>query len=260
VVVVEHDPEIIAQADYIIDLGPGAGEYGGEVIFAGSMKDFLQDQKSLTARYIRRELSIPKPPVRRPAANYLKIYGARKHNLKNLDFSLPLGVFVCLTGVSGSGKSTLVEDVIYKGLSGENGDGFNRLEGQELIGQVIKVDQSPLSTSPRSIPATYTKAMDSIRELFAATREAKALGYKAGHFSFNTPAGQCPDCQGAGFQQVEMQFLSDVILTCETCQGRRYKPEILEIKYRGKSIHEVLRMSVSEALEFCREEEYCPPA
>lgn len=255
VVVVEHDPEIIAQADYIIDLGPGAGECGGEVIFAGPMKDFLRDQKSLTAKYIRHELSIPTPPVRKPAANYLKFYGARKHNLKNLDFSLPLGIFVCLTGVSGSGKSTLIEDVIYKGLAGENGDGFDRLEGKELIGQVIKVDQSPLSTSPRSIPATYTKAMDSIRELFAATREAKSLGYKAGHFSFNTPAGQCPDCQGAGFQQVEMQFLSDVTLTCETCQGRRYKPEILEIKYRGKSIYEVLRMSVSEALEFFAGEE-----
>ena len=223
VIVVEHDPEIIARADYIIDLGPGAGEYGGEVIFAGPMKDFREDRKSLTAKYIRGDLSIPPPPARRPVTDCLKIYGARKHNLKHLNFSLPLGIFVCITGVSGSGKSTLAEDIIYKGLTGENGDGYDRLEGQELISQVIKVDQSPLSTSPRSIPATYTKAMDNIRELFASTREAKALGYKAGHFSFNTPGGQCPDCRGAGFQQVEMQFLSDVTLTCETCQGRRYK-------------------------------------
>jgi len=255
VIVVEHDPEIIARADYIIDLGPGAGEYGGEVIFAGPMKDFREDRKSLTAKYIRGDLSIPPPPARRPVTDCLKIYGARKHNLKHLNFSLPLGIFVCITGVSGSGKSTLAEDIIYKGLTGENGDGYDRLEGQELISQVIKVDQSPLSTSPRSIPATYTKAMDNIRELFASTREAKALGYKAGHFSFNTPGGQCPDCRGAGFQQVEMQFLSDVTLTCETCQGRRYKPEILEIKYRGKTIYDVLKMSVSEALEFFAGEE-----
>ena len=255
VVVVEHDPEIISQADYIIDLGPGAGEYGGEVIFAGPMKNFLSDQKSLTAKYIRGELSIPLPPARRPVTDCLKIYGARKHNLKNLNFSLPLGIFVCITGVSGSGKSTLVEDIIYKGLTGENGDGYDRLEGRELINQVVKVDQSPLSTSPRSIPATYTKAMDGIRELFASTREARAQGYKAGHFSFNTPGGQCPDCQGAGFKQVEMQFLSDVTLTCETCQGRRYKPEILEIKYNGKSIYDVLKMSVSEALDFFAGEE-----
>jgi len=255
VVVVEHDPEIISEADYIIDLGPGAGEYGGQVIFAGPMKDFLADQKSLTAKYIRGELSIPLPPARRPVTDCLKIYGARKHNLKNLNISLPLGIFVCITGVSGSGKSTLVEDIIYKGLNGEDGDGYDRLEGRELINQVIKVDQSPLSTSPRSIPATYTKAMDGIRELFASTREARAQGYKAGHFSFNTPGGQCPDCQGAGSKQVEMQFLSDVTLTCETCQGRRYKPEILEIKYRGKSIYDVLKMSVNEALDFFAGEE-----
>ncbi|MDD8020194.1 MAG: excinuclease ABC subunit UvrA [Acidobacteriota bacterium] len=250
VVVVEHDPDIIRQADYNIDLGPGAGEYGGELIFAGPTKDFLGDEKSLTAKYVRGELSISQPPGRRPVARCLKIHGARKHNLKNLNINLPLGIFVCLTGVSGSGKSTLVDDIIYKGLTGEDTDGFDRLEGQDLISQVIRVDQSPLSTSPRSIPATYTKAMDSIRELFASTREAQALGYQAGHFSFNTPHGQCPDCQGAGFKQVEMQFLSDVTLTCETCQGRRYKSEILEIKYRGKSIYDVLKMSVSEALEF----------
>lgn len=250
VVVVEHDPEIIREADYLIDLGPGAGEYGGQALYAGEMKKFLAEGQTLTARYLRREISIPLPPRRRRPKEYLEIYGARKHNLKNLDLKIPLGVFVCLTGVSGSGKSTLVDEVIYKGLTGQNANGFDRLVGADKVGKAVRVDQSPLSTSPRSIPATYTKALDGIRELFAATREARALGYTSGHFSFNTSRGQCPDCQGAGFQEVEMQFLSDVVLTCETCGGRRYQPDILEIKYQGKNIHEVLQMSVSEALQF----------
>ncbi|MDI6846132.1 MAG: excinuclease ABC subunit UvrA [Candidatus Saccharicenans sp.] len=250
VVVVEHDPEIIREADFVVDLGPGAGEYGGQVLYAGEMKNFIESGQTLTARYLREEISIPLPARRRRPESFLEIYGACKHNLKNLNLKIPLGVFVCLTGVSGSGKSTLMDEVIYKGLSGQNADGFERIVGSERISKVVRVDQSPLSTSPRSIPATYTKALDGIRELFASTREARALGLTPGHFSFNTPRGQCPECQGAGFQEVEMQFLSDVILTCEACGGRRYRPEILEIRYRGKTIHEVLQMSVSQALEF----------
>lgn len=250
VIVVEHDPEIIREADYLIDLGPGAGEFGGQVIYAGEMDSFLKHSYSLTARYLREEISIPVPARRRQPAGFLEIYGARKHNLKNLNLKVPLGVFVCITGVSGSGKSTLIDEVIYKGITSETADGFDRISGGEKIDKVIRVDQSPLSTSPRSIPATYTKALDGIREVFASTREARTLGYKASHFSFNTAKGQCPDCKGAGFQEVEMQFLSNVILTCETCGGRRYQPEILEIKYRGKSIHDVLNMSVNEALDF----------
>jgi len=250
VVVVEHDPEIIRAADFLLDLGPGAGEYGGQVIFSGKMDKFLKDSQSLTARYLREEIFIPVPVKRRQPVEFLQIFAARKHNLKNLNLKIPLSVFTCITGVSGSGKSTLVEEVIYKGLAGETDHGFERITGGEKISKVIKVDQSPLSTSPRSIPATYTKALDGIREVFASTREAKALGYKASHFSFNTPKGQCPDCKGAGFQEVEMQFLSNVILVCETCGGQRYQPDILEIKYRGKSIHDVLNMSVNEALGF----------
>ncbi|MBC7348579.1 MAG: excinuclease ABC subunit UvrA [Candidatus Aminicenantes bacterium] len=250
VLVVEHDPEIIREADHLVDLGPGAGEYGGQVLFAGEMKTFLEQGQTLTARYLRQEISIPRPQRRRQPQEFLEIYGARKHNLKNLNLKIPLGLFVCVTGVSGSGKSTLLDEVIYKGLTDQSTNGFDRIVGASRINQVVRVDQSPLSTSPRSIPATYTKALDGIRELFASSREARAQGYQAGHFSFNTARGQCPDCKGAGFQEVEMQFLSDVVLTCETCGGRRYQPDILEIKYRGKNIHEVLQLSVNQALSF----------
>ncbi len=255
VVVVEHDPEIIRQANYLVDLGPGAGEYGGQILFSGPMENFIEEGRSLTSRYLRQEISIPLPERRRQPTDFLEIHGARKFNLKNLTLKIPLGVFICLTGVSGSGKSTLLDEIIYKGLTGQSGDGFDRIEGVEKINKVIRVDQSPLSTSPRSIPATYTKALDGIRELFAETREARAQGYRASHFSFNTTRGQCPDCKGAGFQEVEMQFLSDVVLTCETCGGRRYQPDILEIKYRGHSIHDVLQMSINEALSFFADEQ-----
>lgn len=255
VVVVEHDPEIIREADYLIDLGPGAGEHGGQVLYAGPMESFLKNSSSLTARYLREEISVPCPGQRRQPRGFIIIKGARKHNLKNLDLKIPLGNLVCITGVSGSGKSTLVEEIIYRGLNGEAADAFDTIETTQKLDRVIMVDQSPLSTSPRSIPATYTKALDGIREVFASTREARSLGYKPGHFSFNTSRGQCPDCQGAGFKEIEMQFLSDVVLTCETCGGKRYKPEILEIKYRGKNIHEVLQMSITEALDFFSDRE-----
>ncbi len=250
VLVVEHDAEIIRAADYIIDLGPGAGEAGGEVLYSGPMEKFLKEATTLTARYLRSEFKIEPPLERRKPRGYIQILGAKKHNLKNIDVKIPLGCFTCITGVSGSGKSTLLYDVLYLGWLGEAREAFREIRGFELVDKIVMVDQSPLSTSPRSIPATYMKVMDGIRELFSSTREARLLGLKPGYFSFNTPGGRCEDCKGAGQQIVEMQFLSDVVLTCETCQGLRYKSEILEIKYKGKSIADVLAMSAQEAIDF----------
>jgi excinuclease ABC subunit A len=250
VLVVEHDPEIILAADHIIDLGPRAGEHGGEVLFAGPKAAFRESPLSLTARYLRGEKEIPVPSRRREPARFLLIRDAHKHNLRHLDVRLPLNVFTCLTGVSGSGKSTLLYDVLYQGWAGEAREGFRDIRGLDAVDKMIMVDQAPISTSPRSIPATYTKAMDGIRSLFSGTREAQALGYRPGFFSFNTAGGRCEECQGAGQQIVEMQFLSDVTLTCEACQGRRFKPEILEIRYRGKTIDDVLHLTIDDALEF----------
>jgi len=250
VLVVEHDPEIILAADHIIDLGPRAGEHGGEVLFAGPKAAFRESPLSLTARYLRGEKEIPVPSRRREPARFLLIRDAHKHNLRHLDVRLPLNVFTCLTGVSGSGKSTLLYDVLYQGWAGEAREGFRDIRGLDAVDKMIMVDQAPISTSPRSIPATYTKAMDGIRSLFSGTREAQALGYRPGFFSFNTAGGRCEECQGAGQQIVEMQFLSDVTLTCEACQGKRFKPEILEIRYRGKTIDDVLHLTIDDALEF----------
>ena len=250
VMVVEHDPEIIKSADYLIDLGPRAGEGGGEVIFNGPLEKFLKYHDSLTAQYLRGEKKIKIPESRRVSREFIEIKDAHKHNLKHLDVKIPLNIFTCTTGVSGSGKSTLLYDVLYQGWRGEAIDGFEEIKGMEQIDKIIMADQSPLSTSPRSIPATYTKAMDEIRGVFSQTREAKALGLKPGFFSFNTPGGRCEECKGAGRQIVEMQFLSDVILTCEACKGKRFKSEVLEINYKGKNIDQVLQMSVSEACEF----------
>jgi len=250
VMVVEHDPEIIRSSEYLIDLGPRAGEHGGEVMFAGPLDAFFKSQTSLTARYLRGEKEIALPKKRREAKSYLLIKDAHKHNLRHLDVRLPLGVFTCITGVSGSGKSTLVHDVLYQGWAGEASEGFGDIRGLDFIDKIIMVDQSPISASPRSIPATYTKAMDGIRVLFSQTREAKAMGHKPGYFSFNTTGGRCEDCQGAGQQIVEMQFLSDVTLTCEACKGKRFKSEILEIRYKGKNIDDVLHMTIDNALEF----------
>jgi len=249
VIIVEHDPEIIKSAEYLIDLGPGAGERGGQVIFKGPMKEFLMSEHSLTAQYIRKEKEIKIPRIR-TARDFITIKDAHKHNLKHLNIKIPLNIFTCITGVSGSGKSTLLYDVLYKGWKGEVKEGFSKIKEKEKVDKIIMVDQTPLSTSPRSIPATYTKAMDSIRELFSQTREARVLGYKPGFFSFNTSGGRCEECKGAGRQIVEMQFLSDVVLTCEACKGKRFKNEILEIKYKGKNIDQVLQMSISEALDF----------
>jgi len=254
VLVVEHDPEIIRSAEHIVDLGPSAGEHGGKVVFSGTMKAFLRHPDSLTAQYIRGEKRIPVPEHRRRPRGYLTITGARKHNLKHIDVRIPLHVFTCVSGVSGSGKSSLLFDVLHLGWKGKSTDGFQEIKGQERVDAVVMVDQSPLSTSPRSIPATYTKAMDEIRTLFSRTREAKAQGYRPGFFSFNTSGGRCEHCKGAGQQIVEMQFLSDVVLRCEACKGKRFKKEILDVKFRGKTIDDILQMSIDEAMEFFQDQ------
>jgi len=250
VLVVEHDPEIIRASEHLIDMGPRAGEHGGRVMFAGPIEKFLTDPDSLTARYIRGDKEIAIPKRRREAATFLLIKDAHRHNLRHIDVRLPLGIFAAITGVSGSGKSTLLHDVLYLGWRGDACDGFKEIRGLEFVDKIIMVDQSPVSASPRSIPATYTKAMDGIRSLFSQTREAKALGFRPGYFSFNTAGGRCEDCQGAGQQIIEMQFLSDVTLTCEACKGKRFKSEILEIKYKGKNIDDVLHLTIDDALEF----------
>src|SRR5512143_1355439 len=250
VVVVEHDPDIVQAAEHVVDMGPRAGEAGGEVVFEGAWADFLRSPESLTSQYIRGEKEIALPAARRPARSFLEIRDAHKHNLKHIDVRIPLGLFTCVTGVSGSGKSTLVFDVLYQGLERTSENGFAEIKGRDKVAKVLMVDQSPLSASPRSIPATYTKAMDGIRALFAGTREAMLMGFRPGFFSFNTAGGRCEECQGAGVQVVEMQFLSDVSLVCDACKGKRFKKEILEVRWNGKAIDEVLDLSVTEACLF----------
>jgi excinuclease ABC subunit A len=250
VVVVEHDPDILRAAEHVIDMGPRAGEAGGEVVFDGPWPAFLRSRDSLTAQYIRGEKEIAVPPTRRASKSSLEIRDAHKHNLKHIDVRLPLGVFTCITGVSGSGKSTLIHDVLYQGFTGVSDNGFGEIRGRDKVNKVIMVDQSPLSASPRSIPATYTKAMDGIRDLFSETREAKLMGFRPGYFSFNTAGGRCEDCKGAGIQVVEMQFLSDVRLICDACKGKRFKKDILEVRWNGKTIDDVLNLSVTEACLF----------
>jgi excinuclease ABC subunit A len=256
VLVVEHDPDTIQAADCVIDLGPGAGELGGKLLFSGPYPAMLEEHRSLTGRYLCGELRIPVPNVRhRPAGKFLRIYGASLHNLQNLDVMIPLGMLTAVTGVSGSGKSTLVHDVLYKALLAKRVGGSikefcDRLEGNENVREVIIVDQSPIGRTPRSNPATYLKAFDAIREVFAETQDAKRRGYAAGHFSFNVPGGRCETCQGDGTVTVEMQFLADVELICEECRGTRFKSGVLEVRYHGKNIHEVLQLTVREALAF----------
>jgi excinuclease ABC subunit A len=256
ILVVEHDREMMLHADRILDLGPGAGEHGGRLVFDGSYGNILTDTHSLTGRFLSGEVAIPVPAERRkPGKAWLRIRGARQHNLKSIDVDIPLGMLVCISGVSGSGKSTLVHEVLFgammshRGIAAPRSD-FDRVEGDESLAGVVLVDQSPLGRTPRSNPITYIKAFDAIREVFASTTQARKRGYSPGHFSFNIPGGRCETCQGDGTVTVEMQFLADVELVCEECRGRRYKPSILEIRYRGKNIHEVLQMTVKEALTF----------
>jgi len=253
VVVVEHDPEIIRSADFLIDLGPKAGRFGGEVMYSGSMDVFLKSSDTLTARYMRGEEKIKVPDKRRTSKRVITITNAHKHNLKNLDVKIPVNIFTCITGVSGSGKSTLLHDVLYRGWKGERTDGYLDITGKNNVDKIVMVDQAPISTSPRSIPATYTKAMDDIRDIFSRTREARSMGFKPGYFSFNTAGGRCEECKGAGIQIVEMQFLSDIVLTCEACKGKRFQKDILEIKHQGNNIDDILRMSIEEACDFFAE-------
>jgi excinuclease ABC subunit A len=257
VLVVEHDADMIRVADTVVDMGLGAGEQGGRVVFSGTLQALLQEPRSLTAKYLRDELAIPVPAVRRKPTNQrLKVLGAAEHNLKEIDVEIPLGLFVAVTGVSGSGKSTLVHDVLYAALKRSKGEWdrrvgtYRKLEGTEFVSDVVLVDQAPIGRTPRSNPVTYLKAFDPIRELFAATKDARARGLSASHFSFNVPGGRCEACEGEGEVKVEMQFLADVFVPCEVCEGKRFKPQVLEVKYRGRGVDQVLDMTVREALAF----------
>ncbi|ACI18809.1 excinuclease ABC subunit UvrA [Dictyoglomus thermophilum] len=257
VIVVEHDEEIMRSADFIVDIGPGAGEKGGEIVVAGPLSEVLKHPTSITAQYLRGERQIPIPKKRRSIGRrWLEIKGARARNLKNIDVRIPLGTFVCLTGVSGSGKSTLVEEIIYpalqKAIHGKKikSEYYDEIKGTEYIDKVIVIDQSPIGRTPRSNPATYTNLFTEIRELFAQLPEAKMRGYKPGRFSFNVKGGRCEACKGEGMVKVEMHFLPDIYIPCEVCKGKRYNSETLEITYKGKNIADVLDMSVEEALEF----------
>lgn len=255
-IVVEHDEDTMFAADHIVDIGPGAGAHGGEVVAQGTVKDIMKNKKSLTGAYLSGKIKIPVPEERRQPTGWLTVKGARENNLKNIDVSFPLGVMTCVTGVSGSGKSSLVNEILYKSLAknlnrahcipGEH----DKIEGMDQLDKVINIDQSPIGRTPRSNPATYTGVFDMIRDLFAATPDAKAKGYKKGRFSFNIKGGRCEACSGDGILKIEMNFLPDIYVPCEVCDGKRYNRETLEIKYKGKSIFDVLDMTVEEALTF----------
>ena len=264
ILVVEHDPDIMKAADRILDLGPGAGENGGKLVAEGSYEEIVHNSLSLTGRYLSEDLRIQPPATRRkPGAQQITIRGVRANNLKNLEISIPLRILVAITGVSGSGKSTLLHQVLYRALAQAKGQSSNgaggpaasweSLTGDQFIDEVVLVDQSPIGRTPRSNPVTYIKAFDAIRELYASLPEAKKRGFSAGHFSFNIPGGRCETCQGDGTVTVEMQFLADVELICEECKGTRYKPQVLEVRYHGKNIHEALNLTVKEALKFFAE-------
>jgi excinuclease ABC subunit A len=257
VIVVEHDADMIAVADHVVDMGLGAGEHGGRVVFSGTLEGLKQEPRSLTAKYLRGELGISVPATRRKGSpQRIRLFGATEHNLKGVDIEVPLNTLTCVTGVSGSGKSTLVHDVLYAAIKRAKGDwdrkvgAHTRLEGHEYVSDVVLVDQTPIGRTPRSNPVTYLKAFDPIRELFAATKDAKSRGLTASHFSFNVPGGRCEACQGEGEVRVEMQFLADVFVPCEQCDGRRFKTSVLDVRYRGKNITQVLDLTVREALTF----------
>ena len=256
VIVVEHDEDTMRESDFIVDIGPGAGEHGGEVVATGNAEEIMQNENSVTGAYLSGRIRIPVPEVRRKPTGWLKVLGAQENNLKNIDVKFPLGVMTCVTGVSGSGKSSLVNQILYKRLARD----LNRartipgrhkgIEGLEQLDKVINIDQSPIGRTPRSNPATYTGVFDLIRDLFAATPDAKARGYKKGRFSFNVKGGRCEACSGDGIIKIEMHFLPDVYVPCEVCKGRRYNRETLEVKYKGKNIYDVLNMTVEEAMHF----------
>ena len=256
VIVVEHDEDTMREADFIVDIGPGAGEHGGEVVATGNAEEIMQNENSVTGAYLSGRIRIPVPEVRRKPTGWLKVLGAQENNLKNIDVKFPLGVMTCVTGVSGSGKSSLVNQILYKRLARD----LNRartipgrhkgIEGLEQLDKVINIDQSPIGRTPRSNPATYTGVFDLIRDMFAATPDAKARGYKKGRFSFNVKGGRCEACSGDGIIKIEMHFLPDVYVPCEVCKGRRYNRETLEVKYKGKNIYDVLDMTVEEAMHF----------
>ena len=256
-IVVEHDDDTILAADYVVDIGPGAGIHGGNVVYSGDVKGLLACEKSITGQYLSGKRNIPLPLERRSGnGNYLTVHGAREHNLKNIDVSIPLGAFTCITGVSGSGKSSLVNEILYKYLAAKlnrartrYGD-FDTIDGIENLDKVIDIDQSPIGRTPRSNPATYTGVFTDIRNLYAMTNDAKAKGYHAGRFSFNVKGGRCESCQGDGILRIEMHFLPDVYVPCEVCKGRRYNRETLAVKYRDKSIYDVLEMTVDEGVAF----------
>lgn len=254
--VVEHDEDTMLAADHIVDVGPGAGEYGGEIIAQGTAQQIMKNKKSITGAYLSGRIKIPVPAERRKPAGWMKVIGARENNLKNIDVDIPLGVFTCVTGVSGSGKSSLINQIVYKRLAKE----LNRakikagkhtdIEGFDQLDKIIDIDQSPIGRTPRSNPATYTGVFDQIRDLFAMTKDARSRGYNKGRFSFNKKGGRCEACAGDGIIKIEMHFLPDVYVPCEVCQGKRYNRETLEVLYKGKSIYDVLNMTVEEACEF----------
>ncbi|MBO5520930.1 MAG: excinuclease ABC subunit UvrA, partial [Eubacterium sp.] len=256
VIVVEHDEDTMRASDFLVDIGPGAGEHGGEVVACGTVEDVIACERSITGAYLSGRLKIPVPAQRKKPAGWLTIRGAQEHNLKNIDVKIPLGVMTCVTGVSGSGKSSLINEILYKRLQRD----LNRalvipgkhksIEGEEQLDKVIAIDQSPIGRTPRSNPATYTGVFDMIRDLFASTQDAKARGYKKGRFSFNVKGGRCEACAGDGIIKIEMHFLPDVYVPCEVCGGKRYNRETLEVHYKGKSIYDVLNMTVEEALTF----------
>ena len=256
-IVVEHDEDTMYNADYIVDVGPGAGIHGGEIVCAGTVEDIMACGDSITGQYLSGRRKIPVPEARRKGnGKYLEIKGAKQNNLKNISVKIPLGTFTCVTGVSGSGKSSLVNEIIYKELAGRlnraklrPGD-FKEMLGLENLDKVIDIDQSPIGRTPRSNPATYTGVFNDIRELFAQTSEAKMKGYNSGRFSFNVKGGRCEACEGDGILKIEMHFLPDVYVPCEVCKGKRYNRETLEIKYKGKSIYDVLEMTVEEGVSF----------
>ena len=257
VVVVEHDEDTIRSADYVIDMGPGAGELGGEVVAAGTPEEVMRVQDSLTAQYLSGRKCVPIPSERRhPHRGSLQLKGACENNLKKVDLTVPLGTLTLITGVSGSGKSSLVNEILYKRLARDLNRArtipgkHKKIEGLDQVDKVIDIDQSPIGRTPRSNPATYTGVFDLIRDLFAATPDAKARGYKKGRFSFNVKGGRCEACSGDGILKIEMHFLPDVYVPCEVCGGKRYNRETLEVKYKGKTIYDILNMTVEEALEF----------